>query len=97
MEPLDFKALKEDLEDKHGEDMSDKDVMSAALYPKVFDDYCDFRRKYGPVTHLDTKTFLVGPDIAQEHNVSLTYVGGSMCECLLFCCRLKSSVERCCI
>lgn len=71
MEPLDFKALRHDLEEKHGEDMTEKDLVSAALYPKVFDDFCDFRRKYGPVTHLDTKTFFVGPEIAQEDNVSL--------------------------
>lgn len=71
MEPLDFKAFKTDLEEKHGEDLSDKDIMSAALYPKVFDDFCDFRRKYGPVTHLDTKTFLVGPEIAQEDSIEI--------------------------
>ncbi|ELT98600.1 hypothetical protein CAPTEDRAFT_229262 [Capitella teleta] len=71
MEDFNFSELKTDLEEKHGESMNDKDLVSAALYPKVFDDFCDFKRKYGPVTHLDTKTFLVGPDIAHEHNVEI--------------------------
>ena len=71
MEPLDFAALKEDLVAKHGEYITEKDQLSAALYPKVFDDFQEFKRTYGPVDKLDTKTFLVGPDIAQEMRVSV--------------------------
>ena len=70
LEPLDLKALKEDLIQKHGDPMSDKDVISSALYPKVFDDFVEFKKTYGPVDKLDTRTFLQGPDIAQAINVS---------------------------
>jgi pyruvate carboxylase len=70
MPHIDFKKLKEDLVSKHGDHISDNDVMSAALYPKVFDDYAKIRSKYGPVDKLDTRTFLVGPEIAQEISVS---------------------------
>lgn len=33
--PVDFDALKENLEDKYGTFVTEEDVMSAALYPKV--------------------------------------------------------------
>ncbi|KAK7504778.1 hypothetical protein BaRGS_00003806, partial [Batillaria attramentaria] len=66
MEPLDFAALSESLKEKHNVSVSEEDVMSAALYPKVMDEYLEFRSKYGPVDCLDTKTFLVGPKMASE-------------------------------
>jgi len=72
--PVDFDKLKADLEEKHGETMRDTDVMSAALYPKVFDEYAEFKAKYGPVDKLDTATFLVGPGIEEEINVSKSAV-----------------------
>ena len=69
MPPLDMEALKADLKEKHGS-VRDVDVMSAALYPKVTDDYLEFRSSYGPVDCLDTKLFLVGPKVAHEFEVS---------------------------
>lgn len=69
--PIDFDKLKEELEEKHDRPMSEKDVISAALYPKVFDDYVEFNSKYGPVDKLDTRRFLVGPDIAQELDIEI--------------------------
>jgi len=68
---IDFPKLKSELVEKHGNVIRDVDVMSAALYPKVFDDFAEFRQKYGPVGELDTRTFLVGPDIAQEIHVDI--------------------------
>lgn len=68
--PLDLDSLKASLVDKHGEIIKDTDVMSAALYPKVFDEYAQFVDKYGPVDKLDTKTFLAGPDVEEEIHVS---------------------------
>uniref|UniRef100_A0A0B7AJA0 Pyruvate carboxylase n=1 Tax=Arion vulgaris TaxID=1028688 RepID=A0A0B7AJA0_9EUPU len=68
---LDFDALKGNLGDKHGDFVSDEDVMSAALYPKVTDEYLDFKNKFGPVDKLDTKTFLIGPKMASALEVTL--------------------------
>ena len=58
--------------------------MSAALYPKVFEDFENFRSSYGPVSKLSTKTFLVGPDIAREIEVgnSLQFATCSVHECM---------------
>ena len=63
--------LKQELIEKHGDHITEQDVVSAALYPKVFDEFEDFRKSYGPVDKLDTRTFLVGPDIAHEINVRI--------------------------
>ena len=68
--PVDFDGLKAKLVEKHGETIRDTDVMSAALYPKVFDEYAEFKAKYGPVDKLDTRTFLAGPEIEEEITVS---------------------------
>ena len=69
MEPFDLDALKAELTERHGDHINDRDVMSAALYPKVFEDFENFRADYGPVDKLDTKTFLVGPEIGQDMEV----------------------------
>jgi pyruvate carboxylase len=67
---VNFQKLKEELVKKHGDTISEKDVISAALYPKVFDDFHSFVDKYGPVDKLDTCTFLRGLDIGDEISVS---------------------------
>ncbi|XP_068147146.1 pyruvate carboxylase, mitochondrial isoform X2 [Drosophila tropicalis] len=70
LEPLDFAKLKEDLKESHA-NISDRDVMSAALYPQVTNDYLHFREKFGPVDKLDTRIFLTGPKVGEEFEVSL--------------------------
>ncbi|XP_070139902.1 pyruvate carboxylase, mitochondrial isoform X2 [Drosophila kikkawai] len=68
--PLDFGKLKKDLKESHPV-ISDRDVMSAALYPQVTNDYLHFREKYGPVDKLDTRIFLTGPNVGEEFEVPL--------------------------
>lgn len=68
--PIDFKKLKADLVELYGSAISDSDVLSSALYPKVFEEYQEFRKTYGPVDKLDTRTFFIGTDIANENIVS---------------------------
>jgi len=69
--PLDLDAYKQQLQEKFGDDISDEDVISSALYPGVFEKFFNFRLQYGPVDLLDTKTFLTGPEIAKEVQVEL--------------------------
>ncbi|XP_015913705.1 pyruvate carboxylase, mitochondrial [Parasteatoda tepidariorum] len=69
--PLEFDKLKAELEDKHGMAVSELDVMSSAMYPKVCDDYIAFRNTYGPVDCLSTRIFLVGPKVAEEFEVNI--------------------------
>ncbi|KAH8237063.1 hypothetical protein KR038_003474 [Drosophila bunnanda] len=70
LEPLDFGKLKKDLKESHAS-ITDRDVMSAALYPQVTNDYLHFREKYGPVDKLDTRIFLTGPNVGEEFEVPL--------------------------
>jgi len=68
MPPFDFAALKKDLQTRHPH-ISERDVMSAALYPDVAEEYFDFRDKFGPVDKLDTRIFLTGPKVGEEFEV----------------------------
>ena len=45
--------------------------MSAAMYPKEAKDFFKFRQQYGPVDKLETRHFLVGPDMGEEFDVNI--------------------------
>ncbi len=63
----DFAEIRGDLEAEFGPHfITEEHVVSAALYPKVTRDFLRFRDRYGPVDKLDTRTFLVGPDMRKE-------------------------------
>ncbi|XP_026494578.1 pyruvate carboxylase, mitochondrial isoform X3 [Vanessa tameamea] len=68
--PLDFTKLKQELQENYP-GVTDQDVMSAAMYPQVANDFFRIRDKYGPVKHLDTKTFLVGPTVGETIEVKI--------------------------
>ncbi|XP_029466968.1 pyruvate carboxylase, mitochondrial isoform X2 [Rhinatrema bivittatum] len=68
---MDFTKLEEGLRAKHEEDITPEDVMSAAMYPKVFDEFKEFNSQFGPVECLSTRLFLEGPKIAEEFEVEL--------------------------
>lgn len=69
MPSLNFEKVREDLVEQYGKMVRDVDVISASMYPKVTNDYLEFKEKYGPVDALDTRLFLVGPKVAQEFEV----------------------------
>lgn len=58
--PLDLDARKKALEEKHGRELRDVDVMSSCMFPREFDQFEQFRQQYGPVDKLNTKAFLTG-------------------------------------
>ncbi|KAM5137886.1 pyruvate carboxylase, mitochondrial [Mantella aurantiaca] len=68
--PMDFVKLEEGLRSKY-DDITPEDIMSAAMYPKVFEEYKDFSTQFGPVECLNTRLFLDGPKIAEEFEVEL--------------------------
>ncbi|XP_078484659.1 pyruvate carboxylase, mitochondrial isoform X1 [Ciona intestinalis] len=68
---LDFESLKDEMIKEHGSFVTDEDVMSAAMYPKVTNDYLHHYAEFGPVDKLDTPRFLIGPKIADEFKVTL--------------------------
>ncbi|XP_060530166.1 pyruvate carboxylase, mitochondrial isoform X2 [Cylas formicarius] len=50
---------------------TDRDIMSAALYPQVTKEYLAFNDQYGPVDKLDTRIFLTGPKVGEEFEVTI--------------------------
>ncbi|KAL3068128.1 hypothetical protein niasHT_038118 [Heterodera trifolii] len=68
---LDFESHKRTLEEKHGRNLRDVDAMSSAMFPREFDEFEQFRQKYGPVDKLNSKVFFAGMDIVEEIQVEI--------------------------
>lgn len=71
LEPVDFDALKEELEKKVEQKVADHDVIAYALYPKVYLDYQNFTDTYGDMSVLDTPTFFYGMKLGEEIDVTI--------------------------
>lgn len=72
--PMDFEALESGLRAAYGDEITPEDVMSAAMYPKVFQEFKEFTSNFGPVDCLNTRLFLDGPKIAEEFQVRFYYI-----------------------
>lgn len=70
-QPIDFKAVQAELEQKVGHSVTFEEVISYVLYPKVFLDYVDRQKQYGAVTVLDTPTFFQGMRIGERVDIEL--------------------------
>ncbi|MEK4253951.1 pyruvate carboxylase [Ureibacillus sp. FSL K6-2830] len=71
LEPVDFSKLAVKLEEKVGFKPTEKDLISYALYPKVFEEYAKVRAQYGDISVLDTPTFLYGLRLGEEIEVEI--------------------------
>lgn len=71
MKPLDFKAIKAQLREKYGKSITDADVASYYMYPKVFDEFQGFLEKYGDLSVVPTRFFLGKPKIGEEVNIEI--------------------------
>ncbi len=68
---LDFDALRRQLRDAHGPHIREVDLLSAALYPKVFDEFMAFREQHSDVSVLPTRQFLGPLVVGEEFNVRI--------------------------
>lgn len=71
LEPVDFKDLKQNLFQKLDRQVTSFDMISYALYPKVFMDYHQFYEQYGDMSVLDTLTFFYGMRLGEEIEVEI--------------------------
>lgn len=72
MEPINMEALKARLEDKFGTGkIRDVDILSAALYPKVFDDYMNTVTQFGELDKLPTLQFLRPLEVGEDFSFIL--------------------------
>jgi pyruvate carboxylase len=71
LEPVDFAARKTDLENKLGHNVSERDVLSAVLYPGVFEEYDRFRQEFSDTSFLPTPVFFYGLDVGDEVSIDI--------------------------
>jgi pyruvate carboxylase len=77
MEPLDLDFLQFDLEERLGTSVSGRtitsqDALSAALYPKVFEEFWSFFSEYGDLYTLPTRYFFTPLKIGEEFSFDLS-------------------------
>jgi pyruvate carboxylase len=71
LEPVDFAKVKKELGKKTGGPVTECDIASYVMYPKVFEDFRKFQQLYGDLSVLPTRFFLSKPEINEEFNVEL--------------------------
>ena len=69
--PVDFAAERERLEQRLAHPISDEELVSSLMYPRVFADYARERLLYGDPAILPTPVFFYGMEPAQEISVDL--------------------------
>lgn len=60
LEPVDFDAIRQELIEKDYGEVTEQDIISYVLYPKVFDQYIQTKQQYGDLSLLNTPTFFFG-------------------------------------
>ncbi|RYL95439.1 pyruvate carboxylase [Sporolactobacillus sp. THM7-4] len=71
LEPVNFKEIRSTLEEKFERKFADHEVLSYALYPKVYTDYLHFCENYGKIEVLETPTFFYGLRLGEEVAVNI--------------------------
>lgn len=70
--PEDFDAIKEHIKSDLGvENPTQRQALSYALYPKVFDDYVNHVKDFNDVSELESDVFFYGLNIGQECEVEI--------------------------
>ena len=60
LEPADFNSIQKLLVEKYNIQPTMREVLSYALYPKVFEDYITFRKTYGDLSRMNSSVFFDG-------------------------------------
>ncbi|MET3698127.1 pyruvate carboxylase [Bacillus oleivorans] len=71
LDNVDFEEIKEKLVQELDREVTNYDVLSYALYPKVFEEYNQTVNQFGNVSVLDTPTFLYGMRLGEEIEVEI--------------------------
>jgi len=71
LEPIDFDAKKEELEKKLGHQVPDRDLLSAVLYPGVFEEFDRFRQEFSDTSVLPTPVFFFGLEPGDETYIEI--------------------------
>lgn len=60
LEPVDFDGIRKLLEEKYGIKASMREALSYALYPKVFEEYLNYKKVYGDLSRMNSPVFFDG-------------------------------------
>ncbi len=71
LEPVDFVAKKAELEKKLEHEVSDEEVLSAVLYPGVFEEFDRNRQEYSDLSVLPTPVFFYGLGVGDETTIEI--------------------------
>ncbi|UOE92979.1 pyruvate carboxylase [Alkalihalobacillus sp. LMS39] len=71
LDPINFQEVKETLYHTLNRQVTSHDILSYAIYPKVFMEYERFRQQFGEVSVLDTPTFFYGLRLGEEIEVEI--------------------------
>ncbi|MEH7093223.1 pyruvate carboxylase [Neobacillus vireti] len=71
LENVNFEKIKAELFEELGRQVTDFEILSYALYPKVFIEYIRAIERYGNISMLDTPTFLYGMRLGEEIEVEI--------------------------
>ena len=71
MPSINLKKEKNILEKKFEQKINPKELASHLMYPKVFEDFVNFKEKFGDVSILSTLLFFYGPKVDQEYSLKI--------------------------
>lgn len=65
----DFDKIREEFREEFGMELNEKQVLSAALYKKVYKDYLKFKEDYGDLTYMPSDAFFTGLALGEETEI----------------------------
>ena len=68
--PVDFDQLQHEVEQFH-ENPEKKDLISYAMYPKVYEDFCRHRKEYGYITRMGSHVFFNGMALGETNKINI--------------------------
>lgn len=71
LEDVNFESLRNTLHEKLQRPITSHEVLSHALYPKVYEEYLEMTKEFGDVSVIDTPEFLYGMRLGEEIEVEI--------------------------
>ncbi len=71
LEDVDFTEIRNTLYEKLQRPVSSHEVLSYALYPKVYEEYLEMTKEFGDVSVIDTPEFLYGMRLGEEIEIEI--------------------------
>ena len=71
LEDVDFEELRNELNEKLERPVTSHEILSYALYPKVFEEYSTMKKEFGDVSVIETPEFLYGMRLGEEVEIEI--------------------------